>query len=306
MTILHKHLLSIAPMIDKTNRHFRYFMRILAPNALLYTEMITVPAILHNANRVLEFSAAEQPVALQLGGDAKDSLSLAAKIAESYGYKEINLNLGCPSSKVRAGNFGACLMLQKDKVRDCIKALKDAVSLPISAKIRIGIDHNDSYAFFADFVHTLVASGCDKIIIHARKAWLNGLSPKQNRSVPKINYEYVYQIKKELPKQYIVINGDIKTLNEIQSHLAIVDEVMLGRLAYENPFAIAELHQALYPEHNLISRSDAQEKYLSYTKEHAHNVPKSILLAPLMGLYYATANAKQWRCNLTKSCTPQS
>jgi tRNA-dihydrouridine synthase A len=292
-------ILSIAPMIDWTYTHFRVFMRMLAPQALLYTEMQTPDAIKHNPMRALAFHAMEQPLALQLGGADKTALVECAKIAEQTGFIEINLNLGCPSDRVQAGRFGACLMAEPDHVSDCISALKKAVSIPVTAKTRIGIDQQDSYDFFSAFVHRLVDAGSDKLIIHARKAWLNGLSPKQNRTIPPVNYDYVYQIKKELPTIPIVINGNINTIDEINSHLNQVDGVMLGRLACQNPYAIACINHTLYPEYPLLSRDALLNQYVGYLQDiDTTCIPISILLKPIFNMAHGNSGAGLWKKQL--------
>ena len=230
--------LSIAPMIDWTYSAFRILMRIIAPNSLLYTEMITTNAIVYNQQKSLYYQAIEQPLAIQLGGSDPEKLAIAASKAQEAGFSEVNLNLGCPSDRVQSGRFGACLMRDTELVTNCIQAMRQRVKVPVTAKVRIGIDDQDSYDFFATFVQSLIDTGCEKIIVHARKAWLKGLSPKQNRTIPKINYDYVYRLKSEHPNIPIIINGDIKTITEIEDHLSLVDGVMLGRLAYENPYAL--------------------------------------------------------------------
>lgn len=288
--------LSIAPMIDWTYTHFRVFMRLLAPHALLYTEMQTTGAVAHNSSRALSFNPMEQPIALQLGGSDKNALVMAAQQAEQCGFAEVNLNLGCPSDKVQAGQFGACLMLEPDQVADSIYAMKQAVNIPVTAKTRIGIDHQDSYEFFAAFAHRLMDSGCDKLIVHARKAWLNGLSPKQNRTVPPVQYDYVYRIKQAFPSIPVVINGNINTLDDIQKHLLQVDGVMLGRLACQNPYAIATIHQALYPQVPLSSRYEILEHYLTYLeRERAQGAPMSMLLKPIFNMAHGIPGARAWK-----------
>ncbi|MEI6095034.1 MAG: tRNA dihydrouridine(20/20a) synthase DusA [Gammaproteobacteria bacterium] len=289
--------LSIAPMIDWTYTHFRVLMRILAPQALLYTEMQTPQAIANHPQRCLYFSAMEHPLALQLGGSDPDALVAAAQQAQDLGYVEINLNLGCPSDRVLSGHFGACLMNEPQQVTKIIRTLKQHTHLPITAKTRIGIDHQDSYSFFSDFIHRLAEAGCDKFIIHARKAWLKGLSPKQNRTIPPVNYDYVYQIKGELPHLPFVINGNIGTLEAVSDHLKQVDGVMLGRLACDNPYAIALIHHALYPDFSVKSRRQITQEYFSYLQTIPHT-PLSILLKPLLNLAHGLPNAKIWKNHL--------
>ena len=286
-------------MIDWTYTHFRVFMRLLAPKALLYTEMQTFGAIHHHPSRALGYHAMEKPIALQLGGADRAALVRCAIMAEAAGYDEVNLNLGCPSDRVQAGRFGACLMAEPGVVADCIKALKDAVEIPVTAKTRIGIDQQDSYDFFSDFAYQLVDAGCDKLIVHARKAWLHGLNPKQNRTIPPLHYDYVYQIKKVLPSIPVVINGNIQTVEEIQQHLLQTDGVMVGRLACNNPYAIAEIHHALYPQSPLVNRATALEQYIEYvTETFVKGVPMSLLLKPLFNLAHGLAGSKAWKAKL--------
>ncbi|MDP3562250.1 MAG: tRNA dihydrouridine(20/20a) synthase DusA [Legionellaceae bacterium] len=288
--------LAIAPMIDWTYTHFRVFMRILAPHALLYTDMQTPGAIKHNPTRALDFHPMETPLALQLGGSDRHELVTAARVAAHHGYNEINLNLGCPSDRVQAGRFGACLMAEPEHVADCIRAMKDAVNIPVTAKTRIGIDHQDNYDFFSTFAHSLIEAGCDKLIVHARKAWLHGLSPKQNRTIPPVQYDYVYKIKQELPDTPIVINGNINTIDDIQTHLKQVDGVMLGRLACNNPYAVALIHHALDPDTPLLSRNDVLQQYLAYINSINYAaVPMSLLLKPLFNMSHGLEGARQWK-----------
>lgn len=288
--------LSIAPMIDWTYSHFRVFMRLLAPRALLYTEMQTPGAIFNNPERALSFQAVEMPLALQLGGSNPLDLQACATIATRLKFAEINLNCGCPSSKVLAGKFGACLMQDPALVVDCIAAMKDVTDLPISVKTRIGIDEHDSYDFFKDFVGHIAAAGCDKLIVHARKAWLSGLNPKQNRTIPPINYDYVYAIKKEFPDLPIVVNGNIKVSSTILDHLKQVDGVMLGRLACDNPFALTAIHQALYPEDPVLSQRQVLAAYCEYAKEaYANGAKLSLLIKPLLNFAHGMPGAKGWK-----------
>lgn len=291
--------LSIAPMIDWTYSHFRVFMRLLAPNALLYTEMQTTGAVQNNPQRALFFQAIEHPVALQLGGSDPKILAECAKKAEQQGYDEINLNLGCPSDKVQAGRFGACLMGEADRVIECIHSMKKAVSIPVTTKTRLGIDNQDSYEFFSSFSHKIRDAGSDKLVVHARKAWLNGLNPKQNRTIPPINYDFVYQIKKEMLNVPVVINGNIQSVNDIQQHLKYVDGVMLGRLACDNPYLIAVIHHELYPNSPLVTRSQLFVTYCDYLlEEHANGVALSLLIKPIFNLMHGMPGASQWKKKL--------
>ena len=294
--------LMIAPMINWTNNHFRVFMRLLAPRALVYTEMQTYGAIINNPARALHFSACESPIALQLGGANKRELVECARRAEDYGFAEINLNLGCPSRKVQAGKFGACLMLQPELVADCIAALKNSVKIPITAKTRIGVDHHDSYEFFSSFVHKLVAAGCDKLIVHARKAWLHGLSPKENRTIPPVNYNFVYNIKRELPNLCVVINGNIRDTLSIEKHRQKVDGVMIGRLTYQNPYAITAIHQQFYPESIVPTRQAILTQYIEYIRQQkANNLNLSLLLKPIFNINHGLPNKKYWQTVLQKT-----
>ncbi|MGC1182846.1 tRNA dihydrouridine(20/20a) synthase DusA [Legionella sp.] len=291
--------IAIAPMIDWTYSHFRVFMRILAPSALLYSEMQTCGAVQNNPVRSLQFNTQEHPLALQLGGSDPHALGQCAKLAEQEGYNEVNLNLGCPSDKVKAGHFGACLMNESAKVVACIKAMREVVSIPVTAKTRIGIDYHDSYELFSDFVHQIVEAGCQKIIVHARKAWLNGLSPKQNRTIPPVNYDYVYRIKKEIPDIPVVINGNILNIHEINSHLNYVDGVMLGRLACDNPYQIAKIHEILYPKVQKLKRGEIYMRYLEYLlDEYTKGVSLSLLVKPLFNLPFGLPGATQWKKKL--------
>jgi tRNA-dihydrouridine synthase A len=286
-------------MIDWTYTHFRVFMRMLAPQALLYTEMQTTGAINNNPKRALHFSPIEHPIALQLGGSDAEALAKCAAIAEQEGYDEVNLNLGCPSDKVQAGRFGACLMNEPKKVARCIQEIKKAVSIPVTAKTRIGIDNQDSYEFFSAFAHELVEAGCDKLIVHARKAWLNGLNPKQNRTIPPVNYDFVYQLKKTMPSIPIIINGNILNIIEINKHLNHIDGVMLGRLACDNPFQIAEIHQALYPDATPLKRSHFFLQYREYLlNEYSKGTPLSVLVKPVFNLSHGMPGASQWKKQL--------
>jgi tRNA-dihydrouridine synthase A len=294
--------LSIAPMIDWTNVPFRMLMRLLAPEALLYTEMQTTNAILHNPKRALDFHPAETPVAMQLGGSDPQALAVAAKQAEDAGFSEINLNLGCPSDRVVSGNFGACMMRSPELVAECIAAMKAAVLIPVTAKTRIGIDHDDSYEFFEAFINYLIQAGCDKLIVHARKAWLTGLNPKQNRTIPPIQHDYVYRIKASLAKHIpVVINGHIETQEAVITHLKHVDGVMIGRLACRDPYAIASLHHDLYPTIAKPSRTTVLQDYFAYAhSEHARNETIHRIFKPILNLVHGLPGARAWKAELLK------
>ena len=239
--------LSVAPMMDWTDRHCRHFHRLISQYTWLYTEMVTTGALVYgDVERHLRFNDEEHPVALQLGGSDPKDLAISAKLGEKWGYDEINLNCGCPSPRVQKGAFGACLMTEPELVRDCVKAMKDAVQIDVTVKHRIGIDHEESYDFVRDFVGTVAEAGCTTFVVHARNAILKGLSPKENREIPPLKYEYAYQLKKDFPQFEILINGGIKTLEEIDIHLEHVDGVMLGREAYHNPYLMAAFDQRYY------------------------------------------------------------
>ena len=234
---MNSRLISIAPMMDCTDRHDRYFLRLIAPHLLLYTEMITANALVHGEReRFLAFDPNEHPVALQLGGADPQKVAYCAKLGEARGYDEINLNVGCPSDRVKSGQFGACLMLNPLLVAECVAAMCDAVKIPVTVKCRIGVDEHDSYDELHHFITKVSQAGCSVFIIHARKAWLNGLSPKQNREIPPLRYDIVWKVKQDFPKLTIIVNGGIKTCDDIAEQLGFVDGVMIGREAYANPF----------------------------------------------------------------------
>ena len=271
-------------MMDVTDRHCRFFLRQVNSRARLYTEMITTGALIHgNVPRHLEFSEEEHPVALQLGGSEPDELARCAKLGEQYGYDEINLNIGCPSERVQRGAFGACLMAEPALVADCVKAIRDAVALPVTLKHRIGIDKVEDYAFVRDFVGTVAESGCQTFIVHARNAILKGLSPKENREVPPLKYDYVYRLKRDFSQLKFVINGGITTLSEVELHLRSVDGVMIGRAAYANPWFIADAGN---------TRAAVAKAMYSYAK----GVPVlRHVTRHMLGLYHGMPRARVWR-----------
>lgn len=282
--------ISIAPMMDWTDRHCRYFHRLLNPQVLLYTEMVTTGAVLHgDLEKLLAFSSAEHPLALQLGGGNPDDLAAAAIVAQDWGYDEVNLNVGCPSDRVQKGKIGACLMKEPELVVDCIAAMLAAVDIPVTVKCRLGVDEQESYAYFHDFIGQIAATGCQHFIVHARKAWLTGLSPKQNREIPPLRYDWVFRLKQELPHLHITLNGGVSELKSINEHLQQVDAVMLGRAAYQNPWLLSRLNSGL-----LISREHIVEAMAAYADD-LPSVPVKHISRHMLGLYQGQPGAKQWR-----------
>lgn len=292
------HRFCIAPMIDWSDTHARYFWRLLSEHALLYTEMITTGALLRgDADRFLRYDASEHPLALQLGGSNPADLASCARLAEQYHYDEVNLNCGCPSDRVQNGAFGACLMAQPQLVADCIKAMQDACSLPVTVKHRIGIDALDRYEDMAHFVETVAATGCTTFIAHARKAWLKGLSPKENRDLPPLRYADIYRLKREFPELTIVINGGIHTLAECEQHLQHVDGVMLGRAAYHDPYLLSAVDHELFGGAAPIkTRAEIIDLLLPYIEREMqggatlHHITRHIL-----GLYQGEPGARRFR-----------
>lgn len=288
-------VVSIAPMMDWTDRHCRYFFRLLSKHVVLYTEMVVAQAIIYgDVKKHLAFHEIEHPVVLQLGGSDPALLATCAKIVERYGYDQINLNIGCPSDRVQAGRFGACLMLEPLLVADCVKAMKDAVSIPVTVKTRLGVDHQDSYESLVNFIGTVAEAGCDTFIMHARKAWLKGLSPKENREVPPLNYSAVYQLKKDFPPLNFIINGGVKTYEDIRLHLAQTDGVMIGREAYQNPYMLSQIDQEFFNDvRSVLSREEVLEKLMEYI--HSQQIPPRHVLRHALGLYHDQPNARAWK-----------
>ncbi len=290
-------------MLERTDRHFRYFLRLISRRVLLYTEMVTTGALLHsNPDRILQYDSIEHPVALQLGGSNPRELSKCSSIAESKGYDAVNLNIGCPSNKVQKGRFGACLMAEPDLVADCVQAMCSSVSIPVTVKTRIGIDHRDSYEELAAFVETVSMAGCNEFVIHARKALLQGLSPKENRTIPELKYEVVRRLKNDFPKLAIVLNGGVVSLDEVSAHLRDVDGVMIGREAYNNPYVLAQVDSRFYGDSNPIpSRTDILIRYIPYIQHQLESgVRLSILTRHLFGLFHAVPGARNWRRDLAE------
>lgn len=292
----------MAPMLDWTDRHCRYFHRILTKNSLLYSEMVTTGAIIYGKGDYLAFSHDEQPVSLQLGGSDPDALAQCAKLAEQRGYNEINLNVGCPSDRVQNGMFGACLMGNAQLVAQCVQAMQDQVNIPVTVKTRIGIDDQDSYSFLCQFIETIMPY-CQTFIVHARKAWLSGLSPKENREVPPLDYARVYQLKKDYPDLTIAINGGIKTIDEIKTHLEQVDGVMVGREAYQNPMLLAEIDQQIFAvDRAVIDPIDAIQQLFPYIeRELSAGAQLNHIMRHTLGIFNGQKGAKQWRRHLSEN-----
>jgi len=294
----------VAPMMDWTDRHDRMFLRLLSRRALLYTEMVTSAALKHgDANYLLKYNPEEHPVALQLGGSDPVELAEAARLGEQAAYDEINLNVGCPSDRVQSGAFGACLMAEPELVADCVRAMKAAVALPVTVKCRIGIDDQDSESELHRFVETVAGAGCGTFIIHARKAILQGLSPKENREIPPLNYDRVFSVKQHFPHLEIIINGGIQALDQAEELLQRVDGVMLGREAYQNPWILSEVDQRFYAqEHVKRSRADYLMEYLPYIQQEVDSgTPLNHITRHLLGLYKGQAGGKLFRRHLSEN-----
>ena len=292
--------ISVAPMMDWTTRHCRYFHRLLSPSVRLYTEMVTTGALIHGDHeRFLKFDKTEHPVALQLGGSEKTDLAQCAAMGEQSGYDEINLNCGCPSDRVQSGAFGACLMKEPNHVADCVGAMIKAVKIPVTVKCRIGIDDFDSFEFLNEFVDKIADKGCTTFIIHARKAWLKGLSPKQNREIPPLDYERVAQIKEKHPQLRIMLNGGLTSLPQIQDIENRYDGFMIGREAYQNPYFLAELENA-YGELDISTRGEIVEKMSNYAAiQLADGVPIKAITRHMLGLFQGLPGAKAWKQTLS-------
>ncbi len=303
-TLKQAHRLSVAPMLDWTNRDFRYFLRLISKHCVLYTEMITTGALIHGRQeRFLGHDVSEQPLALQLGGSDPNDLAKCAVLGEQAGFNEINLNVGCPSDRVQNGRFGACLMAEPKLVAECVAAMSAKVSIPVSVKTRLGIDKLDSYDFLADFIAQVAHAGCEIFILHARKAWLQGLSPKENRNVPPLDYERVYQIKNDFPQLHIDINGGIQTLDQAKYHLGIVDGVMMGRSIYHDPYLLAQADAQLYDDnHAVLSRHDVIREMLPYIEQRmVQACPIKSITRHLLGIFQGQPGARAWRRHLSEN-----
>jgi tRNA-dihydrouridine synthase A len=296
---------SVAPMMECTDRFYRSFARILTRRAVLYTEMITTGAALHGDRaRILGFDPFEHPVALQLGGADPAAMAECARLAEALGYDEVNINCGCPSDRVQAGRFGACLMAEPDTVAACVAAMRRAAAIPVTVKTRIGIDARDSYEHLADFVRRVADAGCSVFAVHARKAWLRGLSPKENREVPPLNYETVHRLKAEFPHLTIVLNGGMKSLAEALAHVGPgrVDGIMIGRAAYETPYLLADVDRALFADaHPVPTRAEAVRAYLPFAARMlGEGVPLGPIAKPLIPLFHGQPGGRLWRRHLAE------
>lgn len=317
--------ISVAPMMDWTDRHCRHLHRLIAPDVVLYTEMVTTGALIHgDRDRYLRFNPSEHPVALQLGGSEPDDLAACAKMAQEYGYDEVNLNCGCPSERVQKGAFGACLMKEPALVADCVAAMKSAVNIPITVKCRIGIDDSEDYAFLEDFILKNEQAGCDTFIIHARKAWLKGLSPKENREIPPLKYDVAHAIKQNHPHLTIIVNGGIKTCEQVQSFLpraaigstpasqAVDDDgaysfdgVMIGREAYQNPWFLREMQEAFFPAQPLPDKAAVVRAMIPYAEEQMrlYGTPVKSISRHMLGLFNGARGSRAWRRILSTEVT---
>lgn len=294
---------SIAPMLDWTDRHYRYFARVMSANTLLYTEMVTTGAIIYGKGDYLAYNDEEHPLALQLGGSNPKDLAHCAKLAADRGYDEVNINVGCPSDRVQNGRFGACLMAEPDLVAECVDAMKQVVDIPVTVKTRIGIDEQDSYEFLTQFIETVSAKGCSEFTIHARKAWLQGLSPKENREIPPLDYDRVYQLKRDYPHLNIAINGGITSLDQAKVHLAQLDGVMVGREAYQNPYMLAEVDQQLFGSTApILSRDQVIEQMLPYIERHIQQGGRlNHITRHMIGLFQGLPGSRSWRRHLSEN-----
>jgi tRNA-dihydrouridine synthase A len=294
---------SVAPMMDCTDRHDRFFLRLISKNVMLYSEMVATKSAIHgDKNKILKFNPVEKPLALQVGGSDKKELSEVAKIAEDMGYDEININLGCPSKKVQKNKFGACLMKEPDLVAECISAMVNSCKIPVTAKTRIGFDDTEDFNYLNNFVNKIKEAGSKTIILHARKAMLKGLSPKQNLNIPKINYDMVYEIKKKNPNLEIVINGGITKIEEIKKHLNYCDGVMIGRAIYQNPYFLTEIEKDIFDSKTITTREEIAEKILKYLeKEVKLGTKVNHIMRHTVGLYHGQIGSKKWKRYLSNN-----
>ena len=295
--------ISVAPMMDCTDRHERYFLRLISKNTLLYTEMIVDEAISRgNKKKLLEFNINEKPVALQIGGSSPKLLAEASKIGEDFGYDEINLNLGCPSKKVEKNKFGACLMKEPNLVADCLSKMQASTNLPVTIKTRIGYDDIEDYENFHNFISILKSTGIKTFIIHARKAMLGKFTPKQNLNIPPLKYDYVYNLKKDFPNEQIIINGGISSVKEINCHLKKTDGVMIGRAAYHTPYLLADIEREIFKNQIIPSRQEVIENLIPYIKEETKNGTRlNQIMRHTLGLFHGQAGSSHWKRYLSEN-----
>jgi len=289
--------ISVAPMMDCTDRHDRYFLRLISKNVMLYSEMVATKSAIHgDRKRILGFREEEKPVALQVGGSDKNELAEVAKLAEQFGYDEININLGCPSKKVQKNSFGACLMKEPDLVAECINNMVNSCKIPVTAKTRIGVDEIEDFEYLNNFVNKIKQSGCKTIILHARKALLKSLTPKQNLNIPKLNYEMVYEIKKANPELEIIINGGISQTEEIKKHLKQCDGVMIGRAIYQNPYFLTDIEKEIFNTNEVPSREQIAKQIINYLEEEVKLGTKvNHIMRHTVGLYHGQPGSKDWK-----------
>ena len=289
--------ISVAPMMDCTDRHDRYFLRLISKNAMLYSEMVATKSAIHgDRKRILGFREEEKPVALQVGGSDKNELAEVAKLAEQFGYDEININLGCPSKKVQKNSFGACLMKEPDLVAECISNMVNSCKIPVTAKTRIGVDEIEDFEYLNNFINKIKQSGCKTVILHARKALLKGLTPKQNLNIPKLNYKMVYEIKKANPELEIIINGGVSQTEEIKKHLEHCDGVMIGRAIYQNPYFLTDIEKEIFNTKEVPSREQIAKQIISYLEEEVKLGTKvNHIMRHTVGLYHGQPGSKDWK-----------
>ena len=294
----------VAPMLDCTDRHARYFLRQISHHAVMYTEMVTTGALIHGDRpRFLDFDSAEHPIALQLGGSEPKHMAQCSVYAEEWGYDEVNINVGCPSDRVQSGSFGACLMLSPEIVAENVKAMTESVDIPVTVKTRIGVDEQEPRQALWALTEAVANAGCQVLIVHARKAWLKGLSPKENRDIPPLDYELVYELKNAFPELDIIINGGINTIDQCQQHLQQVDGVMMGREAYANPYILSNVDALLYGEDRPVaSREQVLSTYLRYASKHlSKGVRLNHLSRHIIGLFHGESNSRVWRRHISEN-----
>jgi tRNA-dihydrouridine synthase A len=289
--------ISVAPMMDCTDRHDRYFLRLISKNVMLYSEMVATKSAIHgDRKKILGFREEEKPVALQVGGSDKNELAEVAKLAEQFGYDEININLGCPSKKVQKNSFGACLMKEPDLVAECINNMVNSCKIPVTAKTRIGVDEIEDFEYLNNFINKIKQSGCKTVILHARKALLKGLTPKQNLNIPKLNYKMVYEIKKANPELEIIINGGVSQTEEIKKHLEHCDGVMIGRAIYQNPYFLTDIEKEIFNTNEVPSREQIAKQIISYLEEEVKLGTKvNHIMRHTVGLYHGQPGSKDWK-----------